>query len=107
MSNYINRADLRRRKQKEYKFSKKIVVWSITLIIIFTIGIFFMYWHSRFIPDSLIYSFYAFFGTEMLALAGIRKKQVEHYNDVPPGMLFPPSQDAQNIPHYGEEEKTQ
>ena len=103
MNNYVGRTVMREQGEdnKPIRFSKVIVVFSILTVLGFTIATFYMYWHTRYIPDSLIYSFYAFFGTEMLALAGIRKKETEQRNVFPPFMPFP----DQSMPYYGVEEE--
>lgn len=103
MNNYIGRSAIREEEvsKPSIKFSKIIVVFSVLAVSVFTIAIFLMYWYTRYVPDSLIYAFYAFFGTEMLALAGIRKKETEQRNIFPPFM--PPSD--QQIHYYGIEEE--
>ena len=60
------------------KFSKTVVVFSILTILSFTISVLFLSWMMIPVPDSLIYAFFGFFGAEMLALAGIRGKEISY-----------------------------
>jgi hypothetical protein len=72
---YIKRQEYKEILKETNSFSKNVIRFSIMSIIIFTIGIFFIHWESCYIPDSLIHSFYAFFGAEMFAVADIRKQK--------------------------------
>lgn len=54
------------------KFSKKIVILSLICVIIFTILFLILSWFDKEVSETLIEYVYKFFGTELLALGGIR-----------------------------------
>jgi hypothetical protein len=59
-----------------YKFSKKIVIFSmVTVLIFFTVAMYFV-WHGRVVPDEIVRQFSRIFGIELSALAGIKIAEV-------------------------------
>lgn len=65
----------RSKPPKSGKFSKWIVVVSILTILAYTGAVMYFVWHDKFVPDSLIYSFFAAFAVELSAMAGIKIKE--------------------------------
>lgn len=65
-------------------FSKLVICLIIFLNVVFTLGMFFLYWWSIkkgveiTPPDSLIYSWFAFTGTELGFMCGIKVVKVRH-----------------------------
>jgi len=62
------------------KFSKGVVIFSVVAVLVFTAVTFFFVWHGRYIPDSIVYSFYGMFGVELSALAGIKITKAKSNN---------------------------
>ena len=53
-------------------FSKRVVIFSFVVVLLFYATCFYFIWHGRFIPDSMIYSFTSLFGVELGYVAGIK-----------------------------------
>jgi hypothetical protein len=53
-------------------FSKRVVIFSIAAIMLYTAVVLFFTWHGKFVPDSLTYSYFGSFAVELSAIAGIK-----------------------------------
>ncbi len=63
------------------KFSKVIVSLVILLNAAFTVAVLFIFYKVGTEPTTLIGAWFSFTTVELWALAGIKKKEVEKYND--------------------------
>lgn len=61
--------------KEEKPFDKAIVNLCIRSVIVFTITILFIFYRIGQEPSTLIVAFFAFFGTELLALATLKVKE--------------------------------
>lgn len=59
-------------------FSKPLVIAIVLTVLLYTAIVLLFSWHEKTVPDSLTYSFYAFFGTELFALAAIKVSKVKN-----------------------------
>ena len=66
---------------KQGKFSKLVVMLSFLLLVSFTVCCLMLLTTNVYIPDSLIYAVFGFFGTEMVALAWKTKNDKEDSNN--------------------------
>ncbi len=64
------------------RFSKYIVILSILTLLVYAGLVLYFYWHGRMVPSELTYSMFAFFGTEMVALAYINGKEKDAEKEV-------------------------
>lgn len=63
------------------KFSKAIVSLVIILNAAFTVAVLFIFYRVGMEPTALIAAWFGFTTVELWALAGIKKKEVEKFND--------------------------
>lgn len=63
------------------KFSKAIVALVIALNVFFTVAVLFIFYQIGTEPTALIGAWFGFTTVELWALAGIKKKEVEKFND--------------------------
>lgn len=72
----------KRKAEKGGRFSKFIVTFVITLNVLFTAAVFYVFLQTGGNePTSLIAAWFSFTTVELWALAGIKKKEVERMND--------------------------
>jgi hypothetical protein len=62
---------------KTPKFSKLVVSLVLLLNIIFTVAVFYMFWHVGHEPSALIVAWFGFTTGELWALSKIKQKEVE------------------------------
>lgn len=62
---------------KKGDFSKLIVCLILFLNIAFTIAVLAVFWHTQTEPSSLVIAWFAFTGTELVSLAGIKKRKID------------------------------
>lgn len=60
------------------RFSKRIVTLVIVLNVLYTGAVLFVYYHTGTEPVALTTGWYAFTGTELLALAGLKYKEAKN-----------------------------
>lgn len=70
-----------KKKEKKSKFSKGIVITCISLTILFTIAILYIFLKTSSEPTTLITAVFAFITTEMWNLKDIKKEKVKNEND--------------------------
>ena len=59
------------------EFSKPLIVSILTTVLLYTAIVLLFSWHGRHVPDSLTYSFYAFFGFEAGWMALIKVSKIK------------------------------
>lgn len=59
------------------KFSKLVVLAVVALNVVFTAAVLYAAITDHTVPDSLIYSWFGFTGTELLLVAGIKKAKIK------------------------------
>jgi hypothetical protein len=64
------------------EFSKPLVVAIVLTVLIYTTVVLYLSWHDKMVPDSLTYSFYAFFGFETGWLALIKVNKIKRETEV-------------------------
>lgn len=67
------------------KFSKAVVATVIVLTIIFTAAVLYIFYQTRVEPVELIRAWFTFVVSELLALAGIKRKEVDSERSRPWG----------------------
>lgn len=69
-------------KRKKGKFSKRIIIFVITLNVLFAAAILAIFWHTGNEPSALIVAFFGFTTVELWELSKIKRKQkMEGNND--------------------------
>ena len=64
--------------KKSVPFSTLVVIFSILIIIAFTLTVLYLSLNDKTVPDSLITCVFIFFGTELISIAGIKISKVKN-----------------------------